>query len=189
MGFDRIQSLISALILTLPAVSSAAAQEAGWYFSPLPGEGDRATLGCALNSTTAVFACVAVRCQDDFSTGVFIHTSQPGGDAGRWDITIDKQTRAFSAVASHPYGGQLIGDYAWVLDNLRHGAVAYLQPTDDSPMPAHHISLDGSLYAINRALAWCAPRVRENEPIAPAELVTDQGNMETHYGPTPARTQ
>ncbi|MGV8831660.1 MAG: hypothetical protein ACOH2N_06775 [Devosia sp.] len=167
----------------------ATAQEAGWHYSPLPGEGDRAALGCALNSTPEVFACVAVRCEDDFSTGLFIHTSRPQGDAGRWDITIDKQTRAFSAVASSPYGGQLIGDYSWVLDNLRNGAVAYLQPADGSAMPANHIPLDGSLYAINRALAWCAPRVPKNEPIKPPDVVTEQDNMETNHGPTPPRTQ
>ncbi len=142
-------------LLTLPAT----AQEAGWHYSPLPGEGDRATLGCAIGSTPDAYACIAVRCEDDYTTGIHIHTSRPEADAGRWAITIDKETRSFDAQAAEPYGARLVGDYSWVLDNLANGAVAYLEPETGSGMPANHIALDGSLYAINAALAFCAPRV------------------------------
>lgn len=163
MGPHPAQGLILAL-LALPAMG----QEAGWHYSPLPGEGDRATLGCALNSTPDTYACIAVRCEDDFSTGVHIHTSRPETDAGRWAITIDKETRSFDAVAAEPYGARLTGDISWLLDNLAHGAVAYLEPELGSGMPANHIALDGSLYAINAALAFCAPRV-------PVEPITGAG--------------
>ena len=165
MGSHPAQGLILALpLLVLPAI----AQEAGWHYSPLPGEGDRATLGCALNSTPEVYACIAVRCEDDFSTGVHIHTSRPESDAGRWAITIDKETRTFDAEAAEPYGARLVGDYSWVLENLANGAVAYLEPENGSGMPANHIALDGSLYAINAALAFCTPRV-------PVEPITETG--------------
>ena len=155
MGSHRSQALTLALLLSVPAV----AQEAGWRYSPLPGEGDRAAMGCALNSSAQVFACVVVRCEDDFSVGVHIHTSREQGDAGWWAITVDKETRSFSADAAEPYGARLTGDYSWVLDSLRNGAVAYLAPEDGSPMPANHIALDGSLYAITSALSYCAPRL------------------------------
>lgn len=145
----------------------AAAQEAGWHYSPLPGEGDRAALGCALGSTPQSYACIAVRCEDDFSTGVHIHTSRPVGDAGRWAITVDKETRSLDAEAFQPYGARLTGDISWVLDNLANGAIAYLEPEDGQGVPVNHIALDGSLYAINSALAFCAPRVRL-EPITDA---------------------
>lgn len=158
MGSHRTQELTLALMLAL-VVAPASAQEAGWHYSPLPAEGDRAALGCALNSTSERFACIAVRCEDDLSTGVHIHTSRPESDAGVWAITVDKETRSFAAEAAEPYGARLVGDFSWVLDNLRHGAVAYLEPADGSLMPANHIALDGSLYAINRALAYCEPRV------------------------------
>lgn len=146
-----------------------AAQEPGWRYSPLPGEGDRATLGCALGSTAEAYACIAVRCEDDYSTGVHIHTSRPESDAGRWAVTIDKETRSFDAEAAEPYGARLTGDISWVLDNLANGAVAYLEPALGSGMPANHIALDGSLYAINAALAFCAPRVPV-EPIPDADV-------------------
>ncbi|MHA6689652.1 hypothetical protein [Devosia sp. A449] len=152
MGPHPAQALMLAMLLT-PAM----AQEPGWHYSPLPGEGDRATLGCALGSTATAFTCIAVRCEDDFSAGVHLHTSR-ADDAGRWAITIDKETRGFVAEAAAPYGARLTGDVSWVLDNLANGAVAYLAPEDGSAMPANHIALDGSLYAINRALAFCAPR-------------------------------
>jgi hypothetical protein len=155
-------------MLALLLAPAAAAQEAGWQYSPLPGEGDRATLGCALGSTPETYTCIAVRCEDDYSTGVHIHTSRPESDAGRWAITIDKETRTFEAEAAEPYGARLVGDYSWVLDNLANGAVAYLEPERGSGMPANHIALDGSLYAINAALAFCAPRV-------PVEPITDTG--------------
>jgi hypothetical protein len=174
MGSHRTRKLSAALLLGLLAGTSLAAQEAGWRYSPLPGEGDRATLGCALGSTTTTFACIAVRCEDDFSTGIHIHTSRSEGDAVVWAITVDKQTRSFVALPSQPYGARLDGDTAWVLDNLRNGAVAYLEPTDGTPMPANHIALDGSLYAINHALAWCAPRVPANEPMTAPDVETRQ---------------
>ena len=156
------------LPLLLLLAAPAAAQEAGWHYSPLPGEGDRAALGCALGSTPQTYACLAIRCEDDFSAGVHIHTSRPTGDVGDWAIAVDKETRSFTAEAAEPYGARLIGDFSWVLHNLSHGAVAYLAPADGSPMPANHIPLDGSLYAINAALAFCAPRV-------PVEPIPDDG--------------
>ena len=174
MGSHRTQILSAALLLGLLPATRLAAQEPGWHYSPLPGEGDRATLGCALTSTPAAFACVAVRCEDDFSTGIHIHTSRAQGDAGVWAITVDKQTRSFVALPGQPYGAKLDGETAWVLDNLRNGAVAYLEPADGTPMPANHLALDGSLYAINQALAWCAPRVPATEPMAPPGVETQQ---------------
>ena len=179
---------ISVLILALSCLP-ALGQAPGWSYSPLPGEGDRAALGCGLKSTPDAFACVAVRCEDDYSTGVHIYTSRPQGDAGRWAITVDKETRTFAAEASEPYGARLVGDFSWVLYNLANGAVAYLEPEDGSPMPDNHIALDGSLYAINRALAYCAPRVPPSVEPNGAPGVSPDTTMETPHGPPPARTQ
>lgn len=165
MGLHPAQALTALLMLAAPA----AAQQAGWHYSPLPGEGDRAALGCASDSTPQIYACLAVRCEDDFSIGVHVHTSRPTGDGGRWAITVDKETRSFDAEIAQPYGARLTGDFSWVLDNLANGAVAYLEPEDGLGVPVNHIALDGSLYAINAALAFCAPRVPV-EPIPGADV-------------------
>lgn len=162
MGSHPAQRLILGLALL---AAPAAAQQPGWHYSPLPGEGDRATLGCSLLSTAQSHTCIAVRCEDDFATGIHIHTSRKGGDVGGWAITVDKQTRSFMAEQAEPYGARLTGDVSWVLDNLANGAIAYLEPADGMGVPDNHIALDGSLYAINAALAFCAPRVRI-EPIS-----------------------
>ena len=66
---------------------------------------------------------------------------------------------AFSRAEYETAHAVLIAEDAWVLDGLANGAVAYLEPETGSGMPANHIALDGSLYAINAALAFCAPRV------------------------------
>lgn len=151
----RIRGALSLLALLAPA---ALAQEAGWHYSPLPGEGDRAALGCALGSTPQTQACFAVRCEDDFSTGVHIMTSRAGDDAGNWAVTIDKETRFVTAVAAPPYGARVTSGLDWLIENLAQGAVAYLEPESGPPMPVNHIPLDGSLRAITLALSYCAPR-------------------------------
>ena len=144
----------------------ATAQEAGWHYSPLPGEGDRAALGCALASTPEQFVCLAVRCEDDFSTGVHVHTGRSAGDIGGWRITIDKEDRGFTGVADGaPYGARIEGEIDWLLDGLRNGATAYLHPVEGPALPLNSIPLSGSLHAINSALALCAPRV----PAKPVE--------------------
>ena len=175
MGPDRAQGLTlrgAALLITMLAVVPARAQEAGWHYSPLPGEGDRATLGCASGSTAQDYACIAVRCEDDFAIGFYLHTSRPEGDAGPWAIDIDKDHGQFAAVADDaPYGARIEGDLVWLRDGLEQGAVAYLQPLFGRPLPYAVIPLGGSLTAITQALAYCAPRV----PKAPSEPNDAQG--------------
>ena len=142
------------LVLSVPA----AAQEPGWHYSPLPGEGDRATLACATGSDATDYTCLAVRCEDDFSVGLHIHTSRPGGDAGPWSLDVDKESFEIGAAASDaPYSARVIGDIDTLLDRLRHGYVAYLDPLDGAPVAQNGIPLTGSLYAINQALYFCAP--------------------------------
>jgi hypothetical protein len=156
MGLHRAQKA-SALIALLFA-SPTLGQTPGWQYSPLSGEGDRATLGCSLKSTSHSYVCMAVRCEDDFSTGVYVHTNRPIRDVGGWHVTIDKETKFYPSEVDEIYSARLVGQLDWVLDYLAQGAVAYLQPEDGSPLPDNQISLQGSLYAITSALSFCAPR-------------------------------
>jgi hypothetical protein len=171
MGFDRAEDIMKAwrwAMAVAMMTAPVAAQEEGWHYSPLAGEGDRATLGCAPGSNAETFVCMAVRCEDDYSTGIHIHTSRSQGDAGEWLLTIDKENRTVRAVAEgSPYGARIAGNGAWVLDRLQQGALAYLHRPDGEALPHNGISLDGSLHAINRALAFCAPRVPAETTIEP----------------------
>ena len=156
MGSDRTRILIVAALLS---VGPTMAQEPGWHYSPLPGEGDRATLGCDRDATQDEFTCLAVRCEDDYSAGIHIFTSRAVAD-GTWEMTLDRENR--SAVVQSgvgPYGGRFSADEAWLLERLQQGTFVYLRHVDDSAAPFRFIALTGSLYAINAALAWCAPRV------------------------------
>lgn len=164
MGPYRTTRLIAALALLC---CSAAAQEPGWHYSPLPGEGDRATLGCDRDAVAGNFICLAVRCEDDYTTGVHVHVST-GPVVGSWDMTLDRENATLVAGPSDsPYGARFVDDAAWLLERLRQGTFVYLRHADAPEAPFRFIDLSGSLYAINQALAWCAPRVPGAEPSRP----------------------
>lgn len=154
---------VTGLLLLLTGAGATPALQPGWTYSPLPGEGDRASLGCAEGSSAAAYTCLAVRCEDDFSTGVHIHTSREGGADGAWEMTLDRETRILDAAAAQPYGGRLADPDGWLLDGLRHGTFVYLRHVDDRDGGFALIGLSGSFTAIAEALQWCAPRVPVGE--------------------------
>lgn len=164
MGPHRTQkNLILALCLV---ASPADAREAGWRYSPLPGEGDRATLGCDRDATPDEFTCLAVRCEDDFTTGVYVHTSRPRV-LGEWEMTLDRENATFLAESSEaPYGGRFIAEAEWLLERITQGAFIYLRHAEDQAGSFAYIDLKGSIKAVAGALAFCAPRQpAPNEPI------------------------
>ena len=147
------------MVLMLMSAQPALGQQPGWHFSPLPGEGDRASTGCASDSTPEDFTCLAVRCEEDFSTGIHIYASRPEGVEGQWELTLDRETRSLAVIAAQPYGGRFEDEDGWLMDGLRHGTFVYLRHEDDADGAFAHISLAGSFRAIEEALQWCAPRV------------------------------
>lgn len=168
-GGPSLRQICGAVAVVTALASPASAQQQGWQFSPLDGEGDRAALGCGYGSTPTEFACLVVRCEEDFSVGLHIYTSRPGGDSGRWRVDIDRE-RGHELDAKpdgSPYHARVDGDVAPVLEALKNGAVAYLDPKAGPAVPRNGISLSGSLYVINQALYFCAPKV-------PAEPPADQ---------------
>ena len=185
MGPYPAKALIVLLALLAGPVQS---QEPGWHYSHLPGEGDRASIGCSQDSGADNYTCLAVRCEDDFSTGVHIHSSRVGGAAGPWEFTLDRETRSLLAETAEPYGGRLRDEDGWLLDGLRHGTFVYLRHGDDLAEGFALISLSGSFTAIADALHWCAPRVPVDEQNVSqgVENKTDQGDQNES---TPPRTQ
>jgi hypothetical protein len=154
-----------AAIAVLALAAPATAQESGWHYSPYPGEGDRAAMGCAYGSMPASHACIVVRCDDDFSIALYFDTTRMGGDAGRWTIEIDEATYpvAAAAVDGSPYRARVSeGDVPAIIDAIKNGDSLFLMPPDGAPIPNNGIGLSGSLYAINQALYFCAPRVDPN---------------------------
>lgn len=154
------------MILALALLATpVAAQQPGWHYSPLPDEGDRATLGCDRDATPEAFTCLAVRCEDDYSTGIHIHTSR-ADVLGTWEMTLDRENANFVAEESDaPYGGRFLARADLLLDRIAQGTFIYLRHNDDRTGAYAYIDLGGSLYAVNRALAHCAPRVPPPEPI------------------------
>jgi hypothetical protein len=147
--------------MTAPAL----AQESGWHYSPYPGEGDRAALGCAYESTPEIHTCVAVRCEDDFSVALYIDTKRLGGDGGRWRLDIDDARHEVLAtmVEGSPYGAKVDGDVTAILEGIKNGVSLYLEPLEGSPLTRNGIGLSGSLYAINQALYFCAPDMPQDD--------------------------
>jgi hypothetical protein len=156
MGLDRTcQALTLVALLATPAL----ALEPGWHYSPLPGEGDRAALGCDKDATPERFTCLAVRCEDDFSTGLHLYTSLPERH-GTWHMTVDRENAEMVVGPSlAPYSGRVTDNVPWLLERLREGTFIYLRHADASDRRFAFIDLGGSLKAINQALAFCAPRV------------------------------
>lgn len=161
----KLLPLIPALLLALPAV----AQEGGWSYSPFPGEGDRAALGCSAGSTPDSHTCLAVRCEDDFSVGLHIETTRDGGDAGRWRLQIDEDVFEVTATAidGSPYGAKVEGDVGPFLDAIRNGGEGFVEPVDGAETSSRSLPLGGSLQAINQALFFCAPTRRDTEETEP----------------------
>lgn len=161
MGSHSTPTLI---LLMLFGTAPALGIEPGWHYSPLPGEGDRASMGCARGATIDEHACLVVRCENDFSTGLHVHTSRAGGAAGAWELTLDREARVLQTTEGEtPYGARLADPDGWLLDGLRHGTFVYLRHMDDEAGAFDFIDLTGSYHAIAEALYWCAPRVAPDE--------------------------
>lgn len=176
MGPHRAATLIG---IVLFCVSPAAGQQPGWHYSPLPGEGDRASMGCSRDSDEFAFTCLAVRCEDEYSTGVHVYTDRPAGDAGIWEMTLDRETRQLNAVVgASPYGARLEDPDGWLLDGLRHGTFVYLRHNDDVNEAFAFIDLSGSFRSIAEALHWCAPRVPAGEQIRSPDVGPSENNGE-----------
>ncbi|CAN7590571.1 hypothetical protein [Devosia sp. LjRoot3] len=179
MGPHRAAGLILFLVMAQPAF----AQAPGWQFSPLSGEGDRAAMGCAREATQENFTCLVVRCEDDFSNGVHVHSSRFGGDAGTWEMTLDREDRSFIAEKSgSPYGARIREDADLLLDRLRHGTFVYLRHSGDEHAPFAFIDLNGSMKTIAEALYWCAPRVPPQEQNAVSDVDHDQSQGPSKLG-------
>jgi hypothetical protein len=150
---------LAALPVVLLLAAPAAAQEGGWHYSPFPGEGDRAALGCSPGSTPESHACVAIRCEDDYSVGLHIETTREGSDAGRWRLQVDADVWEVTAVevAGSAYGAKVEGDTAPFIDAVKNGGEAFVEPIDGAETSSRALPLSGSLYAINQALFFCAP--------------------------------
>lgn len=158
---EMLRTLAIAMAGLAALTGPGLAQQSGWHYSPLPGEGDRAAMGCGYGASAETFACLVVRCEDDFTVGVHLHTSRPGGDVGRWDLEFDKGDPRLSVEAvadGSPYGAKIEGDVTAILDAIRNGAMVFLEPAS-GPGIERAISLSGSLYVVNQALYFCAPKV------------------------------
>ncbi|KKB77727.1 hypothetical protein VW35_13690 [Devosia soli] len=186
MGSYRAAGLIALVLSSEPAM----AQVPGWQFSPLPGEGDRAALGCARDATPEVFTCLAVRCEDDFTIGVHVHSSRFSGDAGAWQMTLDRENKTALAVPSDgPYGARFVDDAAFLLDRLRYGTFIYLRHGEDEYAPFAFIDLSGSMRTIDEALYWCAPRVPEDEQNPVSGVDEAPQELEQNHEPSSPRPQ
>lgn len=178
MGPHRAAGLIAVLVLAGPAL----AEVPGWQFSPLPGEGDRAAMGCARDATPESYTCLVVRCEDNYSTGIHIHSSRFGGAAGRWEMTLDREDVSFTAEKDPgPYGAVITENAGLLLDRLRHGTFVYLRHSEDDYAPFAFIDLRGSMKAIGEALFWCAPRVPPTEQNSLSDV--DPGPSQTGEKP------
>ena len=172
MGSDRTKAL--ALLATVFLAQPVMAQSPGWTYSSLPGEGDRASMGCDRNASASAFTCLVVRCSDDFTIDVHPYSSRLQ-QAGLWEATIDREARQMQALADDtPYGAQFADHADWLVDRLRHGTFVYLRHLDDADPGFAFIDLAGSFQSMAQALYWCAPRAApvERNPVGSVDAQT-----------------
>jgi hypothetical protein len=175
-----------AVAVLLAATAAAQAQPAGFRHSSFPGEGDRAAMGCSAETA----ACLIVRCEDDFTTGLYIETYREGGDAGRWRLMIDREEPivlvATPTPSGMPYSARVQDTIAArAIERLKHGAVAFLEAEDGDDIGVQRIPLDGSLQSIHDALYYCAPR--QPQQAVPAESALNSGPVAPIPLPPPLR--
>ena len=70
----------------------------------------------------------------------------------------DFQVTAARVDGSH-FGAKGDGDVSGIIEAIKNGVSLFLDPMDGAQVPSSGIGLSGSLYAINQALFFCAPRV------------------------------
>jgi hypothetical protein len=138
-------------------------------------------MGCDRDATDETFTCLVVRCEDNFSTGIHIHSSRFGGAAGTWTMTLDREDVSFTAEKdAGPYGAIITEGADLLLDRLRHGTFVYLRHSQDEYAPFAFIDLTGSMTAIAEALYWCAPRVPSAEQNPVSDVDPDKGRDPDH---------
>lgn len=79
---------------------------------------------------------------------------------GKWVLEFDKEGQRIPVTAvkdASPYHARIEGDIAPILALIRNSGLVYLDPAAGLPID-RAISLSGSLYAINQALYFCAPK-------------------------------
>ncbi|MCF1740995.1 hypothetical protein [Paradevosia shaoguanensis] len=163
--------LLAWVVLVLMSAAAASGEEPGWHFSPLAGEGDRAAMGCTIDTTSVSHTCIVVRCADDFSVALHLHTSRAGGPAGRWELTLDRQSFPVNIVAdATPYGARVEGDATGIIEGIEQGETGYIEPLDGARGNSSRLPLKGSLQTIRQALYFCAPRTEVGQE-TPAGMV------------------
>ncbi len=178
--------ILTAVLAILVPIFPAFAQVPGWSYSPLPGEGDRASIGCDREASPERFTCLVVRCADDFSVSVHPYSNRSEPD-GVWEVTFDREARQVRAKADEtPYRAGFPDDADWLLDRLRNGTFAYLRHEDDANRGFAYIALNGSFRSIAQALYWCAPRTEPVErnalPGVDAEETMEKANEPSTTG-------
>lgn len=137
-------------------------------------------MGCSrittpLDTDPGAFACLVVRCEDDGTTGFYVHTSRREGDVGRWLFTLDRDWRTITTVETPtPYGASIIdapadpaelgtltsmGHLDWIAWGVAEAATVFITPEKGEVPRGGFIHLEGAATTIRSALQSCTPQI------------------------------
>ena len=163
-----VGSFLATAVLALASMlPPAAAQEAGWSYSPLPGEGDRAALGCDTHADSTTFFCLAVRCEDDGRLGIYAYASEAPHFVGRWRLQVDDTVHPVTGLPqwmSSPYSARIAdpgdGFIERLVDDLIAGGAALMEFRTQGEYQGVPLTLSGTTRWVGGTRIACEPQRR-----------------------------
>jgi hypothetical protein len=157
MVFRQIaRALLSAIALA--AATTAAVAQDFWQPSPFPGEEDLAVMGCSDSTNEEAWSCLAVRCENDWSLGLYTELTNLTLE-GEFTLVVGEVRFPVSGrmqEQSVPYSNRLDGDVSAIVAAMKAAeAVVIDRPRDPLNPGFDTIPLRGAAEAISALEARC----------------------------------
>lgn len=157
--------IASCLSFSILCFGEAIAAESRWQPSPFEGEEKRAAIGCSDHATDEAWACIAVRCEDDGTIGLYAEIDGGGNGAGRWTLDVDGrgwEVYGDTGARAGLYTAHLLVAPDDLLVSLKKGRIALLDKRLQMADGFEIISLKGASQQIDRVLSACSRRLDAN---------------------------
>ena len=148
-------------VIALAATAAAVVAQDAWQPSPFPGEEDLAVMGCSDSTNEEAWSCLAVRCENDWSLGLYAELTNLTLD-GEFTLVVGEESFPVSGRTqeqSIPYNNRLDGEIPDILAAMKSAEAVVIDRPDDPLNPGFDtIPLRGAADAITALEARCTQR-------------------------------